>query len=93
MPADPYFTRDLLKFLSELRSHNDRDWFQKNKERYEECVRDPVLRFIADLAPRLDCRQVTGIRHAAPQPQIRGICARRIGLWQAQGGPRAGPGR
>jgi uncharacterized protein (TIGR02453 family) len=51
--AEPYFTRDALKFLSELRTHNNRDWFQRNKERYEECLRDPVLRFIADLAPGL----------------------------------------
>jgi uncharacterized protein (TIGR02453 family) len=66
VPADPYFTRDLLKFLSELRSHNDRDWFQKNKERYEECVRDPVLRFIADLAPRL--RKINPHIVADPKP-------------------------
>jgi uncharacterized protein (TIGR02453 family) len=74
VPADPYFTRDLLKFLSELRSHNNRDWFQKNKERYEERVRDPVLRFIADLAPRL--RKIN--QHIVADPKPTGGSMMRI---------------
>ncbi len=53
MASERYFSRELFDFLSELRSHNNRDWFKKNKERYEAHVRDPFLRFIADLAPRL----------------------------------------
>jgi uncharacterized protein (TIGR02453 family) len=53
MAATPYFTPDLFRFLSELKAHNERDWFQKNKDRYERSVRDPFLRFIADLGPRL----------------------------------------
>jgi uncharacterized protein (TIGR02453 family) len=53
MAATPYFTPDLFRFLSELRAHNERDWFQRNKERYERSVRDPFLRFVADLGPRL----------------------------------------
>ena len=48
-----YFTPDLMRFLSELAAHNDRDWFAANKERYERSVRDPFLRFVADLQPRL----------------------------------------
>jgi uncharacterized protein (TIGR02453 family) len=47
------FTPDLLRFLRELASHNNRDWFQAHKERYEQSVRDPLLRLIADLQPRL----------------------------------------
>jgi uncharacterized protein (TIGR02453 family) len=39
--------------LSELRRHNDKDWFERNKPRYEAAVKDPVLRFIAGIAPRL----------------------------------------
>src|SRR6266849_4338954 len=53
MPADRYFTRELFKFLNELCTHNNRDWFQKNKGRYETDVRDPFLQFIADLVPGL----------------------------------------
>jgi uncharacterized protein (TIGR02453 family) len=53
MATAAYFTPELFRFLSELKKHNDRDWFQENKERYEGQVRDPFLRFVADLAPRL----------------------------------------
>jgi uncharacterized protein (TIGR02453 family) len=48
-----YFTPDLFHFLSELKSHNNREWFLENKERYERSVRDPFLHFVADLQPRL----------------------------------------
>ena len=48
-----YFTAELFQFLRELRQHNDREWFLANKERYESAVRDPFLRLIADLGPRL----------------------------------------
>jgi uncharacterized protein (TIGR02453 family) len=40
-------------FLEELRLHNDRDWFERNKPRYLAQVRDPMLRFIGDVAPVL----------------------------------------
>src|SRR5215831_4930539 len=53
MANERYFGKGTLEFLSELRSHNNRDWFQTNKERYEEQVRDPMLRFITDLGPGL----------------------------------------
>jgi uncharacterized protein (TIGR02453 family) len=49
----PWFTPALFRFLEELRLHNDRDWFERNKERYVRDVRDPMLRFIADVAPVL----------------------------------------
>ena len=48
-----YFSPELFKFLSELKRHNSRDWFQTNKWRYEQFVRDPFLRFIEDFGPRL----------------------------------------
>jgi uncharacterized protein (TIGR02453 family) len=49
----PWFTPALFTFLGELRLHNDRDWFERNKDRYVRDVRDPMLRFIADAAPVL----------------------------------------
>lgn len=66
MPADPCFTRDALKFLRELRGHNNRDWFQENKERYETQLRDPMLRFITALAPGL--RKINPHVVADPRP-------------------------
>ncbi|MCC6995706.1 MAG: DUF2461 domain-containing protein [Deltaproteobacteria bacterium] len=48
-----HFTPDLFGFLKDLRKHNDRDWFNANKARYERSARDPLLRFIAELGPGL----------------------------------------
>ncbi len=40
------FSEGLFRFLGDLKRHNDREWFQKNKARYEADARDPMLRFI-----------------------------------------------
>ena len=48
------FGTDTRKFLSELEGNNNRDWFQANKHRYEECVLEPALEFIAEMGPRLE---------------------------------------
>jgi uncharacterized protein (TIGR02453 family) len=48
-----YFTSDLFQFLRELKVHNDREWFTTHKARYLSVVEEPMLRFIADLDPRL----------------------------------------
>jgi uncharacterized protein (TIGR02453 family) len=51
--AGPYVTPRTFAFLKELAANNDRPWFEANKPRYLEEVRDPLLRFVADFAPRL----------------------------------------
>jgi uncharacterized protein (TIGR02453 family) len=48
-----YFDPRLFKFLRQLKKNNNREWFQENKARYEEDVRDPLLRFIADFSKPL----------------------------------------
>lgn len=48
-----YFTKDGLQFLKDLKTHNEKAWFEKNKARYEQGVRDPGMRLAADLAPVL----------------------------------------
>jgi uncharacterized protein (TIGR02453 family) len=53
MPSKPCFTPALFRFLTELRLHNDRDWFERNRDRYLRDVRDPMLRFVAEFAPTL----------------------------------------
>jgi uncharacterized protein (TIGR02453 family) len=53
MAQDGYFTAASLRFLAELRLHNDRGWFLKNKDRFERTVRDPMLHFIGDIGPVL----------------------------------------
>lgn len=49
----PYITPALFEFFKELKSHNSRNWFASNKQRYEEIVREPLLQFIADFAEPL----------------------------------------
>jgi uncharacterized protein (TIGR02453 family) len=51
--AKPYFTRALFDYLKDLAANNDRDWFQANKDRYEEALKQPALRFIADFGPQV----------------------------------------
>jgi len=46
-------SRDLFTFLAELRRHNNREWFNANKDRYLAEVRDPMVAFIASIAAPL----------------------------------------
>lgn len=50
----PGFSKDLLKFLTELKTNNKRDWFNENKERYLNSVANPVCQFVAAMGPRLE---------------------------------------
>jgi uncharacterized protein (TIGR02453 family) len=54
MTRTNYFSPELFKFQRELKRHNNREWFQANKWRYEQFERDPFLRFIEDFRPRLN---------------------------------------
>jgi uncharacterized protein (TIGR02453 family) len=47
------FSPGLFTFLRQLKSHNNREWFEANRARYVADVEAPMLQFIADLAPRL----------------------------------------
>src|SRR6266403_3414704 len=59
-------SRDLFVFLAELSRHNNREWFNANKDRYLAEVRDPMLAFIASIAAPLTriSRQIV----VAPRP-------------------------
>lgn len=46
-------TPALFKFLRELKENNNRAWFQENKSRYEEDVKEPLLQFIRDFGIHL----------------------------------------
>jgi uncharacterized protein (TIGR02453 family) len=61
-----YFTPALFDFLLQLKKNNNRDWFLKNKARYESDVRDPGLRFIEGIAPGL--RKISPHLVADPRP-------------------------
>lgn len=48
-----YFNQKIFTFLKELANNNNKDWFTINKQRYENDVKEPMLQFITDLAPKL----------------------------------------
>jgi uncharacterized protein (TIGR02453 family) len=47
------FQPTLFEFLEQLADHNNRPWFQANKERYEQEVLEPAMTFIRVFQPRL----------------------------------------
>jgi uncharacterized protein (TIGR02453 family) len=53
MPDTAFFSPGLFDFLRQLKRHNNRDWFLRNKARYEEVVQDPALMFISGFGPHL----------------------------------------
>jgi uncharacterized protein (TIGR02453 family) len=74
-PSDTksYFTKTTFRFLAELSRNNNREWFNDNKQRYEECVREPALAFIADIAPEL---QLIAPRFLATSKKVGGSLMR-----------------
>jgi len=64
--ASRYFSPKCFEFFEELSNNNNRDWFLRNKSRYETEVREPMLAFIADFAPRL--RKISACYVADPRP-------------------------
>lgn len=58
--------KELFDFYRELAKNNDRDWFLKNKSRYERDVKEPLLQFISDFGPRL--RRINPHLVADPRP-------------------------
>jgi uncharacterized protein (TIGR02453 family) len=64
--AQGHFSPALFQFLRQLERNNRRDWFEKNKSRYIEDVKEPMLRFIADFGPRL--RKISPHFVADPSP-------------------------
>ncbi len=68
MPSTARIGPEIIRFLKQLKKNNNREWFQKNKDRYEHDVREPLLKFIEAFgpAPRED------------QPALRG---RRVTGW------------
>jgi len=51
--AKAYFSPELVRFLQQIKRNNRRPWFLKNRERYEEVVLQPGLRFVVDFGFRV----------------------------------------
>ncbi|WP_018294936.1 DUF2461 domain-containing protein [Mariprofundus ferrooxydans] len=47
------FSQDTMAYLEALAANNNRDWFNENKQRYEQYVREPALSFIEAVGERL----------------------------------------
>src|SRR5882672_5217769 len=47
------FPKDYFAFFRELKAHNERGWFEANKERFRNDVQAPMSEFIAAMAPHL----------------------------------------
>lgn len=66
------FPRDSLRFLRGLAMHNDREWFEARRERYEENFLLPAKAFVRDLGRKLR-RIAPGVR---AEPRIDGSIIR-----------------
>ena len=53
MADTAFFSPEVFVFLRQLKRHNDREWFAKNKARYQTSIVEPALSFISGLAPHL----------------------------------------
>ncbi len=51
--STPLLSPELFAFLCDLRQHNERAWFEANRQRYEDHVRRPLLAFIEAFAAPL----------------------------------------
>ena len=41
-----YFTDDFMQFFRELQENNSKEWFDANRKRYQNSVKDPFYAFI-----------------------------------------------
>jgi uncharacterized protein (TIGR02453 family) len=48
-----YFSPDFIQFFIELESNNHKDWFDENRKRYEQTIKEPFKSFVGDLAMHL----------------------------------------
>lgn len=62
------FPADTIEFLIDLRAHNEKTWFEANRDRYESAYLEPAKAFVETIAPALD-RIVPGIK---AEPKVLG---------------------
>lgn len=47
------FGSEALEFLAELANNNHKAWFDENKQRYEDTIREPARAFVRDMGKKL----------------------------------------
>ena len=62
------FPAETVAFLTDLRAHNDKAWFDSNRVRYESGYLEPAKEFVELIGPAL-AKLVPGIR---AEPSVRG---------------------
>jgi uncharacterized protein (TIGR02453 family) len=62
------FPAETLKFLTDLRAHNDKAWFEANRDRYEVGYVEPAKAFVETIPPAFD-KIVPGI---TAEPRLNG---------------------
>jgi uncharacterized protein (TIGR02453 family) len=65
--AETYFTNATFRFQRDLARNNNRAWFAANRQRYEDVLRQPFLRLIADMQAPL--AKISARYRADPRPQ------------------------
>jgi uncharacterized protein (TIGR02453 family) len=77
------FPREAFTFFEGLASHNNREWFQANKEVYERACRAPMQSLLAELAPTYGSGKLTRInrdmRFARGQSPYKNFIASGVG--------------
>jgi uncharacterized protein (TIGR02453 family) len=48
-----YFTEDFHRFFIDLAPNNNREWFEKNKSRYEKSVKEPFYNFTTEFIEKV----------------------------------------
>jgi uncharacterized protein (TIGR02453 family) len=66
MAETAFFSPDVFAFLRQLKRHNDREWFAKNKARYQQSIVEPALAFIRGFAPELEAISPFFVADAQP---------------------------
>jgi uncharacterized protein (TIGR02453 family) len=59
------FSQETIKFFSELKVHNTKEWFNDNRGRFDSYVMDPAKKFVVDMGERL--RSIAPGIHAIPK--------------------------
>ena len=48
-----YFTKDYIDFFKELSANNKKEWFDKNRKRYEASIKEPFKVFVEEIISRM----------------------------------------
>ncbi|MDH3708466.1 MAG: DUF2461 domain-containing protein [Cyclobacteriaceae bacterium] len=51
-----YFNNDFVKFFKDLEKNNHKEWFDKNRKRYQSSVKDPFYTFVDEMITRINER-------------------------------------